>query len=872
MVPTACWETMIQTEPNTSGHSLAFVSSFESIVGLTEQEAAQKLITDGRNELPSSKPRTIWAIAWEVAREPMFLLLLAAGGIYLALGDLEEALLLLGFVFVVMGITLYQERKTERALEALRDLASPRALVVREGRSRRIAGREVVRDDVLILSEGDRVPADATLISSVNLSIDESLLTGESVPVRKSVGSGKIVDARPGGDDLPFVYSGTMVVQGQGVARVESTGQRTEIGKIGKALESVELEHTPLQQETRRLVKILAVVGGVLCVLVATLYGLSQADWLHGLLAGVALAMAMLPEEFPVVLTIFLALGAWRMSKGRVLARRIPTIETLGSATVLCVDKTGTLTQNKMSVKKLTANGSTVDLAQVVTRFPEDFHETIEFSILASQQNPFDPMEIAFKEFGEKYLEREHFHGGWQLAREYPLSRELLSISRVWNTGTDAEFVVAAKGAPEAISRLCRLDLRERRQLEKDVGTMASQGLRVLGVATARHSSGQLPSSQLDFRFRFVGLVGLADPVRPAVREAIRECYEAGIRVVMITGDYPVTAQSIAQQIGLRNHDQSLTGPELEKLDEEELIQRIATINVFARVVPEQKLKLVNALKSNGEVVAMTGDGVNDAPALKAAHIGVAMGGRGTDVARESAALVLLDDDFSSVVRAVRMGRRIFDNLRKAMTYILAIHIPIAGISLLPVLLGWPLVLLPVHIVFLELIIDPACSTAFEAEHEEPTVMSRPPRTPKEPLFGARSLVIALTQGLIVLTAVAGVFAWAMSRGAAEPYARALGFTTLIVANVALIWTNRSWSGTIIRTIRSPNVALVCITCGALALLALVLNIPVFNELLRVSKLTWRDVLLCGTAGLLSVSWFEIWKVFTRSTSTGTRP
>ena len=861
---------MIQAEPNASSHSLPFASSFvgiEGIVGMTDDEAARKLATDGPNELPSSKARTIWAIAGEVAREPMFLLLLAAGGIYLALGDLEEALLLLGFVFVVMGITLYQERKTERALEALRDLSSPRALVFRDGHSRRIAGREVVQGDVVVLSEGDRVPADARVISSVNLSIDESLLTGESVPVRKSACTESVADVHPGGDDLPFVYSGTLVVQGQGIARVEATGPRTELGKIGKALQSVAPEHTPLQQETRRLVKILAVAGGALCVVVATLYGVSQADWLHGLLAGVALAMAMLPEEFPVVLTIFLALGAWRMSQGRVLARRIPTIETLGSATVLCVDKTGTLTQNKMSVRKLSAKGSTFDLVHpVADKFPEDFHETIEFSILASQQNPFDPMEIAFKEFGDKYLAgTEHLHAGWQLVREYPLSRELLSISRVWGTGTDSEFIVAAKGAPEAISRLCSLNKEERQQLMKDVGAMAGEGLRVLGVAAAEHSTGELPSTQLEFNFRFVGLVALADPIRPAVPKAIRECYEAGIRVVMITGDYPVTAQSIARQIGLRDHDQVLTGPDLEKLDDQELIRRLRATNVFARVIPEQKLKLVNALKANGEVVAMTGDGVNDAPALKAAHIGVAMGGRGTDVARESAALVLLDDDFSSIVRAVRMGRRIFDNLRKAMTYILAIHVPIAGISLLPVLLGWPLVLLPVHIVFLELIIDPACSTAFEAEREEPTVMSRPPRSPKEPLFGARILLIAVVQGLVVLTAVAGVFAWAMSRGADEPHARALGFTTLIVANVALIWTNRSWSGSILHTIRSRNIALIAISCAALGLLALVLNIPIFNELLRISSLDLREVLLCGSAGLVSVSWFELWKAFRTS-------
>jgi Ca2+-transporting ATPase len=841
----------------------AFVD-VSSVTGLSELEAAERLKGEGPNELPSSKPRTIWAIAWEVVREPMFLLLLAAGAIYLLLGDLEEALLLLGFVFVVIGITLYQERKTERALEALRDLSSPRALVIREGQRRRIPGREVVRDDILVLSEGDRVPADAVLLSSVNLSADESLLTGESVPVRKSAGDASLIIARPGGDDLPFVYSGTLVVQGQGVAQVQATGLATELGKIGKALQSVETEDTPLQKETRRLVTILASVGMALCVVVALLYGLSRGNWLNGLLAGIALAMAMLPEEFPVVLMIFLALGAWRISQSRVLTRRIPAVESLGSATVLCVDKTGTLTQNRMSVQKLAANGSVYDLSlHSGDSFPEQYHSVIEFSILASPKNPFDPMEVAFKEFGEKYLANtEHLHSYWHLVREYPLSREQLSIARVWETGTDTRMTVAVKGAPEAIARLCHFDKGRNVVLTEHVRAMAGEGLRVLGVAKARHTGNELPAKQDGFDFDFVGLVALADPIRATVPEAIRECYTAGIRVVMITGDYPGTAQSIAQQIGLTPRDEIVTGPQLDRMTDEELQQRIGTANLFARVVPEQKLRLVNALKANGEIVAMTGDGVNDAPALKAAHIGVAMGGRGTDVARESASLVLLDDDFSSIVRAVRMGRRIFDNLKKAMAYILAIHVPIAGMSLIPVLFNWPLVLLPVHIVFLELIIDPACSTAFEAEREESTVMTRPPRDPKEPIFSLRTTAIALLQGLSALAIVAGMFAWALHSGKSEPYSRGLAFTTLIIANLSLIWTNRSWTGTVLRTFRSRNVALWTVTAGALTLLGLVLYIPFLNSLLRISSLGFHDLVLCGVAGSASILWFEAWKLF----------
>lgn len=853
-----------QASPAHKGSSLV-VLDIDSIQGLSEAGAAERLRKHGPNELPSSKPRSIWAIAGEVVREPMFLLLLAAGAIYLLVGDLQEALLLLGFVFVVMGITLYQERKTERALEALRDLSSPRALVIRAGKRLRIAGRDVVPDDVLVLSEGDRIPADGMLISSVNLAVDESMLTGESVPVRKAAAHDDTIAAcTPGGDDLPFVYSGTLVVQGQGIARVTSTGLGTELGKIGKSLQSLGTEETPLQKETRRLVKILALIGVSLCILVAVVYSLSRGNWLEGFLAGIALAMAMLPEEFPVVLMIFLALGAWRISKKRVLTRRIPAVETLGSATVLAVDKTGTLTQNRMSVARLSAGESIYDLAEHAhDGFPEQFHRVIEYSILASQQNPFDPMEVAFKEFGETYLAgTEHLHPEWQLIREYPLSRELLSITRVWQEASEGELIVAAKGAPETISRLCHLDPVRHAQFVTEVQSLAGDGFRVLGVAAACHSADALPSSQEGFSFELLGLVALADPIRPTVPEAIRECNDAGIRVVMITGDYPATAQSIARQIGLTPRSEIITGRELDQLSDAELRAKIKTVNIFARVVPEQKLRIVQALKANGEVVAMTGDGVNDAPALKAAHIGVAMGGRGTDVARESASLVLLDDDFSSIVGAVRMGRRIFDNLKKAMAYIVAVHVPIAGMSVIPVLLNWPLVLLPVHIVILELIIDPACSTAFESEKEEPTVMRRPPRKRDEPIFSLRTTMIALIQGLSALAVVLIMFTWAIREGKPEADARALAFGTLVIANLALIWTNRSWTGTIVRTFQSRNIALWAVTAGALLLLGLILFVPFLNGLFKVTRLEIHQVMLCLLAGGVSVVWFELLKLF----------
>ena len=843
------------------------ISSFP---GLLETEALERLKKEGYNELPSSKKRSIFSIALDVIKEPMFLLLIAGGGIYMLLGDVQEAVMLLGFVFIVIGITLYQERKTERALEALRDLASPRALVIRNGSPKRIPGREVARGDVIVLSEGDRVPADATLLSCINLYIDESLLTGESVPVRKSSSSDISGMSRPGGDDLPFVFSGTLVVQGFGIAQTQATGINTEIGKIGTTLKMIDQEETLLQEETRKLVRNLALIGLSLCVLVVVAYGLTRGNWLNGFLAGITLAMAMLPEEFPVVLTIFLALGAWRISQKRVLTRRVPAVETLGSASVLCVDKTGTLTLNQMSVKKIFSGENLFDLTNSKDALPEDLHEIVEFSIIASQTDPFDPMEKALRELGNRnLLATEHLHGDWTLVEEYPLSRNLLAMSRVWKSPDSDRYIIAAKGSPEAIADICHLDEKQRLSLAEKINLMAKEGLRVIGVARSAFSETSLPEGQHDFTFEFMGLIGLADPVRPGVPEAIRECFAAGIRVIMITGDYPVTAQNIASEIGLKDCNEVITGPELEKMDPLELRQRIKTVNVFARVVPEQKLLIVNALKANGEIVAMTGDGVNDAAALKAAHIGIAMGGRGTDVAREASAIVLLDDDFSSIVQAVRMGRRIFDNLKKAMAYIFAIHVPIAGMSLVPVFFNWPLVLLPVHIVFLELIIDPACSVVFEAEAEETNIMKRPPRTLGAPLFDKDMIAFSLLQGAIVLLVVLSVYVLSLYRGQGALDARTLCFTTLIVANIGLILTNRSWFRGIFSTFNSPNAALWWVLGGAALFLGAALYLPFLKELFRFSTLHTLDIVICISAGITSILWLEMLKIFHNKSAVG---
>ncbi|MCX7016874.1 MAG: cation-translocating P-type ATPase [Candidatus Sumerlaeota bacterium] len=845
------------------------------LTGLSEAEAAERLRQEGYNELPSGGRRAVWSIALEVVKEPMFLMLVACGGLYLLMGKehFGDAALLLSFVFVVMGITIVQERRTERALEALKDLSAPRALVIREGVQRRIAGREVARGDVVIVSEGDRVPADAVLLHSINLSADESLLTGESVPVRKTARTGATgAMGRPGGDDQPFLYSGSLVTRGQGIAEILATGPRTELGKIGKALESVKPEETLLQKETGLLIRNLAALGLAFCILAVVVYGLTRGNnlraWEEGLLAGLTMAMATLPEEFPVVLTVFLALGAWRISQNRVLTRRMPAIETLGAATVLCVDKTGTLTLNRMSVRQLWVPDELYDDAAdgVPPALPEAFHELLEYGILACKHDPFDPMEKALREIGQSRLQStEHLHESWTLIHEYPLSPNLLALSHVWKSPEGADYVIAAKGAPEAIFDLCHLDEAETNRIALQVTAMANDGLRVLGAAKTRFQQTGLPPAQHDLPFQFVGLIGLADPVRPGVAESIRECYTAGIRVIMITGDYPGTAQNIARQIGLRNPEEVITGSELDRMPDEELARRIRTANLFARAVPEQKMRIVNALKANREIVAMTGDGVNDAPALKSAHIGVAMGARGTDVAREASSLVLLDDSFSSIVAAVKMGRRIFDNIKKAVAYIFAVHVPIAGLSMIPVFLkDWPLILLPVHVVFLELIIDPACSIIFEAEQAEPNVMTRPPRKADERLFGLRSILLSLLQGFSVLLVLLGVFIAARTLGHGDDSSRGLTFMTLVVANLCLILTNRSQTRTILSMFQSPNKALWWVVSGACVFLALVLLVPFLRGVFHFAPLHSIDMVICLVAGFVAILWFEAMKVIGR--------
>ncbi len=843
--------------------------------GLSAAQAADQLQQDGPNALPTDQGRGLFGIVRETLSDPMFALLLGAGVLYLVLGDLQEGLILFGLVLVVLALTLYQEGKTEHALASLRDLTSPRALVLRDGAPQRIAGRDVVLGDLLILAEGDRIAADAQLVSGAEVQADESLLTGEPLPVDKAP------------DDT--LFSGTLLVRGHGLARVSATGARSEIGRIGTALDSLTAETSPLRKQTARLVRLLAIIAVVASLFLVLAVGLDRGDWLAALLAGIALAMALLPQEFSVVLTVIPALGAWRLSKHKVLTRRIAAIETLGATSVLCVDKTGTLTENRMTVAQLYAEpfaqkadavadsagqspqpvgvggeSLTIDYART-TELPEAFHALVEFSILASMSDPFDPMEKAFHRLGQHFLQdTEHLHHDWTLVQQYGLTPELRAMSHVWQAQLGQSHVVAAKGAPEAIVDLCHLEKSAQTRIAKAVDAMAAQGLRVLGVARARFEGDAWPAIEHDFEFEFVGLLGLADPLRPEIPQAVAQARAAGMRVVMITGDYPATASAIALQAGLAVDDDEaspwlLTGDVMAQLSDAQLQARMTSVSVCARIAPTQKLRIVQALKANGDVVAMTGDGVNDAPALKAAHVGVAMGERGTDVAREAASIVLLDDNFAGLVTAVALGRRIFDNLRKSMSYILAVHVPIAGMALLPVLLGWPTVLFPLHIAFLELVIDPACSMVFENEPDEADIMLRPPRDVTTPLFGGMTLVLALFQGLATLAVVLAATWWGAGY-LTEAATRAFAFATLVIGNLALILVNRARTGSLLQSLRVPNRTLWLVCIAALLLLGLALYLPWLAGLFKFDLLPMPWLAAALGLGVLSVLGLELVK------------
>lgn len=778
------------------------------ITGLTNHEAATRLQEHGYNELPTAKPRTFFHFLIEIIKEPMISLLLAAGVLYIFLGDAAEAILLLLSIVGVVSISLYQERKSEKSLQALVRLSSPRAMVLRSGEEIRIAGREVVVGDVVCLVEGDRVPADVELFEAENIKVDESLLTGESVPVDKNT------------TDAKQAYSGSMVVSGHGKAIVRAIGIDTELGKIGKSLKSIEIEKTLLQKEITTLVRYLASVGLAMCVLLAVIYTLTRGNLVHGILAGLTLAIGILPEEFPIVLLLFITMGAWRLAKKNVLARRAASIETLGAATVLCVDKTGTLTENKMTIEKIELG---------------DEEEVIKYGLLASQRKPFDPMEVAFVSEGKKYLDLDKLYDTHELVREYPVSSDLLSVAHAYKVAD--KYDIALKGSAEAVIELCHLKTGEEKKILAEVSALAKDGYRVLAVARGEHAQTTLPTDRHDISFHFLGLVALADPIREGVAESVNLARRAGVRVIMITGDYHDTALSIAKQIGLTTTG-VLTGARFEAMNAAERQKALTDISVFSRVAPKQKLLIVEALKSMGEVVAMTGDGVNDAPALKAAHIGIAMGQRGTDVAREASSLVLLDDNFNSIVGGVKLGRRIYDNLQKAVGYLIAVHIPIVALSIVPVILKLPMVLFPAHIVFLEFIIDPTCTIVFESDKADKDIMTRKPRGIADRIISFRNLRGPITRGL--LSAVVLVISYMiLLPQVGEDTARTFVFILLVSINIMFILVSLSKKEFFYHKLaQNNNIALMLVVLFTSTVLYLAVSVPVVMGLFRFHALS----------------------------------
>lgn len=792
--------------------------------GLSRDQVVIQREKYGENRLPDRENKSIVRLILTIISEPMIFLLLAVVVVYFFLGDWHETVVLALSVVGVVALELYQDSKTERALEALRSLSAPQCQVVRAGEYVTIPSVEVVVGDILIIGEGSRVAADGKLIESSNVAANESILTGESLPVEKTTGG--------------QVFSGTVITSGHGLVEVTAVGEQTEMGRIGVSLHEINPEKTLLQKEVGRVVRYIAAAAVLLAMLLTLLFWLLRGDFLHGFLAGLTLSIAILPEEFPVVLSVFMALGAWRLAKSNVLARKNQTIETLGGATVLCTDKTGTLTENRMAINQvIAASGEEPSDAQR--------NEIIAYGVLASQKNPSDPMEEAFLAATD---DLSAIYNGMDIVKEYPLDSHSFSVAQIWGRGGEPE-IIALKGAPEEVFRLCRLPSEQQRRLQEIADDAADDGLRVL--ATAKAAAKNIEPSRDDYRYELLGLVGLSDPIRTEAKDAVALAHRAGIKVIMLTGDHAETARRIGREIGL-NTEQVVTGQEFLSMNEKQQRELVKTTEIYSRVAPNVKLAIISALKQNGEVVAMTGDGVNDGPALKSAHIGIAMGQRGTDVAREASSIVLLDDNFASIVQGVRIGRRIFANLQKAVMYIMIVHIPIAALSIAPVLLGWELILLPIHIVFFEFIIDPACTLVFEGEPEDEDAMRQPPRRISQPLFSRAVVLESLAiGGLLALMAVL-IHGGMLGSGASSDQARAVTYLTIILANIGMIL---ALSGRkIIRLAvkqRGKN-ALAIVVVAASVALAAVYSLPFLRNLFKIAPLSPAEFGLAATAAIIA--------------------
>lgn len=831
-------------------------STSKSIAGLTTAEAKRLQEQYGLNELTPQKKENLLRKILHIICEPMFLLLLVAAAIYFLLGEPRDGMIMLVFVVGIISIDAIQEWKTDKTLNALKDLSAPHITVIRDGMEQTIASVDLVPGDLMLICEGVKIPADGVVVKCADLCVDESSLTGEAEGVWK-VPEGS---AEPSGDywRKDYCYAGTLVTQGTATVRVDQIGENTEYGKIGQGVAASREEPTPLQRQTGNLVKTCAVIAGILFVLVGIFTWLNIPD--HGfsdrlvesILSGVTLAMAMIPEEFPVILTVFLSMGAWRLAKKHSLVRKLPSVETLGAVSVLCVDKTGTITMNQMAVQELWATDC-------------DECALVETMGLGCETDTYDPMEKAMLACCGRYgITREALFEN-ELITEYAFTNELKMMGHVWRRPEG--IVIAAKGSPERIFTVCNLTDEQRAEAERKNTELSRQGLRVIAIATAKpESEAGIPASITDCSLTLLGLVGLTDPPRAGVKEDIAICNRAGIRVVMITGDNGTTASAIAKEIGISNNNHIITGDQLNDMTDGELREAVRSVSIFSRVIPEHKMRIVRALKENGEIVAMTGDGVNDAPALKYADIGIAMGKRGSEVSREAADLILMDDNFTTIVETVKDGRRIYDNIRKAVGYVFTIHIPIAAASLLAPFLGIApaaLLLLPLHVVLLEILIDPTCSIVLERQPAETDIMNRLPRDPKEKLLTGSLLGKSVLQGLAVFAASFGTYYTVLAGDPANaPVARSMGLAIIMLANLFLVQVNSSGHDFAVQSFRRlvKDPIMWAVNVGTLALLAIILYTPL-SAFLKLTALSTGQ--FCAVLGLAaaSVLWYELVKL-----------
>lgn len=822
--------------------------AYEDHKGLSEQEVERQRQLYGLNTFETDKGHRFLEVLKEIVTEPIFIILVCTSVIYFILSQFREGIVMLVTIVFVSGISLFQVNKSRKAVDTLKKLSQPRVNVRRGGRQQEIGTEELVPGDVILLEDGNSVPADALILEMHDLSVNESVLTGESLSVFKG--------------QEEQLFQGTLISTGSCIALVTATGKNTELGKIGQSMQAIENVKTPLQLQINHFVRQMVIAGVIAFFIVWGINFYTSGSLLHGLLHGLTIAMSVLPEEIPVAFSTFMALGAYHLYKKKVIARSPHTVETLGAATVICADKTGTITENAMQLSVIYDYAE--DRYYDYTSGTAPFNTVLEYAMWASEVQPFDNMERSIHEAYAASCETDQ-RPAFEFFHEYPLSGSPPIMTHVYRH-EEEPGIIACKGGVEGILAQSDLSGTEKERMRKKTSELASKGYRVLAVARSSQDILQLPASQHEFVFEFLGLVAFYDPPKKNMQDTLQQLYHAGIELKMITGDYAETAGAIAQQIGMKNSAHVLSGTEVMQMPATALQQAVKSVNVFARMFPDAKLKVIKALKANGEVVAMTGDGVNDGPALKAAHIGVAMGLRGSETAKEAASLILMDDDLSHLVKAVALGRRIYENLKKAIRYIISIHIPIILIVSLPMLLFWKFTdfFSPVHVIFLEIIMGPTCSIVYENEPMEADSMNRPPHQMTAKFFSLRELTLSIIQGLVITFACLGLGYYYMQTGATIDFVRSMIYTTLIFSNLILTITNRSFLYSAFTTIRYRNRLMPLILSISLSVLLLSIYVEPFRNIFELVCLGVPDILICLATAFLAVSWVEFYKLAKR--------